>query len=793
MPRASARPPPSADFRPPSVSSSSILQNEDLFNTSGDHLEPEPEGFRTDTQLPRRRRTTDTYTKIHNILADLRRERISPIDILLQVLDPDDIDYDRYRGNLYREDSTKLSELLERIMGDYNGKEKLLQCMRPHLVEFAWIAVVTPEFIENWNLDEDTDATPFLTQILETAAQTEHARVHNKKKTPQKMCKVVRRQLLYQSSNRCLAFQAEFGLFLWSTGCSRQTIDALFRCGLSVCYDSVLNLVESLADHCMLAAIDIAKDPHSFCYDNINISTSIDVEQRGAAGPAKVQSGTFGLLYILLDAVREHMLIKPIMRGFKAATGLHFNHDIKPSLEHLNSFHDQLVIVVITCLTSHNEGFEYTSSNPDLQHKVRRAIPVGYMTPHFPLRATTIEEATTRGNLLYHDDVYINQLGWTSESLSEYAIPGFHDQLTNSRIRSAQVLRAKDVNAWTRREIFQLGFGLFHLCLNLVWAILHVHRGSVNEAGSLSFFFALMDKTRLGNAQPDYHSLLAALTQVFDGLLLNAWLKECGFTSFKAFAEAKPTPTQLREIAARILSEYATPMSTENPPEPESSADPPSDDEVAESDRLWLRAANPTETTSNSRRATPKPPPTPRANPKDDVAHQNVRILARDLLMIAVLIRAISDGDIRRVEVLLPHLAMMFRGSGCNKYCTEILHFLLNLKHIWTPEFADIMRDNMIICISGGGPGHCMPIDLNIEHLIGYLKILLHAKGMSSTWDRLGNISAAIVHLQRVKKKVSAALDGAYKNTGHSTPDTSHLVWRVQRSRERGFAKLPTG
>ncbi|KAJ7888769.1 hypothetical protein B0H13DRAFT_1465624, partial [Mycena leptocephala] len=72
----------------------------------------------------------------------------------------------------------------------------------------------------------------------------------------------------------------------------------------------------------------------------------------------------------------------------------------------------------------------------------------------------------------------------------------------------------------------------------------------------------------------------------------------------------------------------------------------------------------------------------------DDAAHHNIRLLTRDLLMVAVLVRAISDGDIGRVEVLLRHLAMMFRGSGCNKYCTEILHFLHNLKHVWTPEFA---------------------------------------------------------------------------------------------------------
>ncbi|KAJ7435583.1 hypothetical protein B0H11DRAFT_1635677, partial [Mycena galericulata] len=72
----------------------------------------------------------------------------------------------------------------------------------------------------------------------------------------------------------------------------------------------------------------------------------------------------------------------------------------------------------------------------------------------------------------------------------------------------------------------------------------------------------------------------------------------------------------------------------------------------------------------------------------DDIAHRNTRLLTRDLLIVVVLVRAISDGDIGRVVDLLPHLAMMFRDAGCNKYCTEILHFLHNMKHVWTPEFA---------------------------------------------------------------------------------------------------------
>lgn len=53
------------------------------------------------------------------------------------------------------------------------------------------------------------------------------------------------------------------------------------------------------------------------------------------------------------------------------------------------------------------------------------------------------------------------------------------------------------------------------------------------------------------------------------------------------------------------------------------------------------------------------------------------------------------------------------------------------------------------------------------------------AKGLYLTWDRLGDVSAAVYHLQHVKKEVNIALAAAYKGTSHTTTDTSHLVLRV--------------
>ena len=60
----------------------------------------------------------------------------------------------------------------------------------------------------------------------------------------------------------------------------------------------------------------------------------------------------------------------------------------------------------------------------------------------------------------------------------------------------------------------------------------------------------------------------------------------------------------------------------------------------------------------------------------------------RDLLYVAELVWAISDGDWGRVEDIIGPLAMIFRGAGSNNYSTELLHFLHNLKLVWGDDFA---------------------------------------------------------------------------------------------------------
>ena len=426
--------------------------------------------------------------------------------------------------------------------------------------------------------------------------------------------------------------------------------------------------------------MNVGSGIHIFCYDNINLSTSIFVEQRGLS-PAKVTSGTFAVLYKVRNGRAEHMKLAPILKRFKQVKGLIFDQDLQPTVDQMTSFLFQLKVVVVRVLTKYIKGFQSYSKSQGLQHKPRCPMPKGYVTEQFPLRATTIEEATVRGNLLFHDDIYLTQLKRSTDGLSEYAIPSINDQLTNSRIRSGQILRARDIDPWERREVFQLGFGLFHLCLNLVWALLHIHRGSLGDTGSLASFFVLLEKTRLGSNHPDYHTLLSALTQILDGLILNAWRLECGCKNLSDFALSRPSSKDLLKMASTIVLQYATPLQKikKDTDDADDSAD----------------EADPPQSKTRTRRKPVVPPVVTidtAPNPEKDRVNQNTCLLTRNLLYLAELIRAISDGDIGRIEDFLPQLAMMFRGAGSNNYCAEILHFILNLKHVWTPEFAYAKR-----------------------------------------------------------------------------------------------------
>ncbi|KAF8233529.1 hypothetical protein L208DRAFT_1040842, partial [Tricholoma matsutake] len=70
-------------------------------------------------------------------------------------------------------------------------------------------------------------------------------------------------------------------------------------------------------------------------------------------------------------------------------------------------------------------------------------------------------------------------------------------------------------------------------------------------------------------------------------------------------------------------------------------------------------------------------------DPTKDKIHQNTHLMIHDFFYVAEVMHAISQGDWGHVEDILPNLAMIFHGAWSKNYCTEILHFIHNLKYVW--------------------------------------------------------------------------------------------------------------
>ncbi|KAF8123983.1 hypothetical protein EV363DRAFT_1178760 [Boletus edulis] len=77
-----------------------------------------------------------------------------------------------------------------------------------------------------------------------------------------------------------------------------------------------------------------------------------------------------------------------------------------------------------------------------------------------------------------------------------------------------------------------------------------------------------------------------------------------------------------------------------------------------------------------------------------------------------------------------------------------------------------------------------MPIDLNIKHLIRFLKQFFAAKGIYSTWDSLGDISAIVDLLLYVHKQVTSALGVPYHGITHITPETATGIKKIAQKVE---------
>ena len=168
--------------------------NKPSFTSSGSTSNPSSAGSQ-----PAKMSRSERLAKAIGVLKD---GWLSPFDLLLEVLDESNPEYAKYRIELYKEKSTKLSRILDHIVATESGKRKLWSWIQPHALGVVCqviddemdsvttedilpgLSAIDPEFIKSWAVADVSEKAPFLTQVLCRAAQTSLAKEKNKKKHP---------------------------------------------------------------------------------------------------------------------------------------------------------------------------------------------------------------------------------------------------------------------------------------------------------------------------------------------------------------------------------------------------------------------------------------------------------------------------------------------------------------------------------------------------------------------------------------------------------------------------------
>jgi hypothetical protein len=145
-----------------------------------------------------------------------------------------------------------------------------------------------------------------------------------------------------------------------------------------------------------------------------------------------------------------------------------FNADVQPSIDKQQSFCSQLKIHLVQILAKYAVGFKDYATSLELQHHPCWQIPVGYITKQYTVKVNIIDESSVEAQPKVLDNIYIQQMKMKHKNLNDSAHPLFADQHTNARVRGAKALQLEDVNNFMKLKVWQLGFGLFHLCLNII-------------------------------------------------------------------------------------------------------------------------------------------------------------------------------------------------------------------------------------------------------------------------------------------------------------------------------------
>ncbi|KAI0054708.1 hypothetical protein BV25DRAFT_1903821 [Artomyces pyxidatus] len=152
-----------------------------------------------------------------------------------------------------------------------------------------------------------------------------------------------------------------------------------------------------------------------------------------------------------------------------------------------------------------------------------------------------------------------------------------------------------------------------------------------------------------------------------------------------------------------------------------------------------------------------------------DMVFENAVLFLRDALILREFTDAIKSGDSGRILTVLKVWAFSYRGQGRAKNAQEVLYLIHNVTHVWPESLVEVVFNNWLVNPSGKvNAWH--EVDLLQEHLNFWIKDYYQAHGSAASWEWLATISPCVEILRRLATEINASL-GAKQGNRHAEAD----------------------
>ena len=567
---------------------------------------------------------------------------------------------------------------------------------------------------------------------------------HNSKKIL--MVTMVIAVLMYARNRRCNLVQGQIGYFLAASNTHKRTIAVLNSLGISISYDAINAIQNSLATAARETyRLRAASSPFVISFDNMNYCASVKTHLLNKT--PIMHSDTAG--YVYFPPNKHHgsprnknpgpLKREEALNASKTPTINAF--DILPR-GNLGYYRDAAIVHVSHILMKYFPDIEKAMLAKDPTAKKPIVAPINQL----PVRKTEIYTLPTLelNEALITDVIeilkeLISELDVDPETLLDKVILFKGDYLTVRNINLAMYQRQDSafINKAEALDFCEPIIGLFHLAMNVQQMMCQLYWGNPDgkEPGTLCHYANLVRNNRVKAKADDFRATQSFMSDVLDGHVIGNVLEITDQKTWKDLETLAANSAKSSTMAGQVKVNWKRVI--------QDVVDPLYDMSVIQRMRE-------------------------REEGERDYPRENAHLFLRDMLVMRDYEDATRSGDSGRLIKAIQFWCILYQGSpGKKNYPNELIHFVASIKKLWKEPMIEQWLQSCIVNPSGRAGGW-LACDLFCEWVIRENKARIHPSSNALSDDHNRNVHSlqAMSYLaSRENMRVTTGATNYYQNS----------------------------